>query len=43
MLLFKKTEKHHTVRGKLEEGFVFDLLLVSDSVPNINGLLNNVF
>lgn len=43
MLVFKKIEKCHTVRCKLEEGFVFDLLLVSNSVPKKPELLINVF
>lgn len=43
MLSFKKLEKYHSVKCKLEEGFVFDLLFVSNLVPKKPELLINLY
>lgn len=43
MLGFKKLERYHTVKCKLEWGFVFDLLFVSNLVPKKPELLINLY
>lgn len=43
MFGFKKLEKYHTLKCKLEEGFVFDLLFVFNLFPKKTELLMNLF
>lgn len=43
MVGFKKLEKYLTVKCKLEGGFVFDLLFVSNLVPKNPELLINLY